>query len=403
MNITTFKGEAIGLFHGTTLNQIQGFDGIINRAARQILLDIDPQETKRTLPLASPIYDQVFDYACPVDLKGNRVIDIKPQVQRTLRENFGQVYNKDFDIGKEYVVNSMFTTNFNGSIKTLRIDAPNVNNGLVLNSVDSSTINGTWVASGTASNITNETVNYAAGSGSIKFDLAASGGATTGILTNSTMQAIDMTAHLNQSSLFFYVYLQTASVFSSFDLRWGSDASNYWTANATVTQSNTTFENGWNLIQVNWVNATKVGSPVVTAVNYVQVRYNYDGTAQTGCGLDNIVSQLGKIYQIEYYSKYLFRNHLTNAFQETVTDNANLINLDTESYNLLLYKTAFMVAQQMQGADALRFDATYWDNQYNLALNRYKGLYKSEVTKPRAQYYRQPSVSYRRFFNRRFW
>lgn len=401
MNITTFKQDITGIMHGTTLNQIQNINGVINRACRKLLLDVDPQETKRTVPITNPLYDQVYDYAIPSDLKGNCVIDIKPQVQRTLMDNFQQQYNKDFDLSKAFTLQDGFTINFNGSVKTIRINATNLNQGITINGVDSITSNGTWVASGDASTLTNDTINNAAGSGAIKFNLAASG--SQGLLTNSTMSAVDMTAHEDVSSLFYYVYLQTASVFTSVRLRWGSDSTNYWESTATTDSQGNAFVNGWNLIQANWSSATQTGSPDVTAVDYVQVAYNYNGTAQTGCELDNIVSRLGTIYNIEYYSKYLFRDSITSAFQETVTDDSNLINLDTESYNLLLYQTAFLIAQQMQGQDALRFDANYWGNQYNEVLSKYKARYKSEITKPRTQYYTQPNASFRRFFGTRYW
>lgn len=401
MNITTLKGELVGLLHGTTLNQVQGLNGIINRAARQILLDIDPQETKRTVQITNPLYDQVYDYAVPTDLKGNRVIDIKPQVQRTLRDRFSQQYNQDFDIYKNYTLTNGFTINFNGAAKTIKIDARNLNTGLTINEADSPTSNGTWTGSGTASDLTQETVNFAAGSGAIKFNLSNAG--TVGYLENSTMSAIDMTAHENVSSIFYYVYIPTASAFTSFTIRWGSDSSNYWEGTSTTCQDGTSFQNGWNLLKVDWVNATKTGTPDVTAVNYVRVAFTYDGTTQTGCELDNIVSRKGVIFNIEYYSKYLFRDSSTNAFQETVTDDSNIINLDTETVNLLLYQVAYLIAQQMQGSDALRFDAQYWANLYQEDLKRYKGLYKSEVQKPQTKYYRQPNPSYRKFFGIRYW
>lgn len=45
-NILDLKNDLEGVLHGTTNNQIQNLDGVINRAARQLLLDLDPQETK---------------------------------------------------------------------------------------------------------------------------------------------------------------------------------------------------------------------------------------------------------------------------------------------------------------------------------------------------------------------
>ncbi len=50
-NVQDLKNDLTGILHGTTTNQIQNLDGVINRAARQLLLDVDPQETKRIVEL----------------------------------------------------------------------------------------------------------------------------------------------------------------------------------------------------------------------------------------------------------------------------------------------------------------------------------------------------------------
>ena len=102
-----------------------------------------------------------------------------------------------------------------------------------------------------------------------------------------------------------------------------------------------------------------------------------------------------------YYSKYLFRDSSTGTFQETVTDDSNLINLDTDSYNLLFNKTAYYIAQQLQGQDAM-YDASYWANEYKTALDRYKMMYKSEVQKPKVPYYGFPTPGYTGFLPRRW-
>ena len=73
---------------------------------------------------------------------------------------------------------------------------------------------------------------------------------------------------------------------------------------------------------------------------------------------------LGTILEYEYYSKYLFRDAVTGAFQETVTDDSNLINLDTESYNLLFNLTTFLAVQQQQGLDAMFYDGNFFGQAY---------------------------------------
>ena len=387
MTIQTLKSELEGMLHSTNNSQIIGLNGVINRAARQLLIDVDPQETKRIVPIA-PVYLEVFDYALPVDLKGNKVVDIRPQVNRLLRDQFSQTYNEDFDVNKTYPLSPTFTINFNTALKTLRLSDRYLQAGIIINGCTSLNENGTWAATAPATNLAVDNVNYVASTASLSFDLTA-GAPATGYLQNSTMSAVNLTAHLNQSTLFFYVYLPVAADFSSLNLRWGSSTTDYWTQTATVTQENTVFQNGWNLIAVPWNGATVVGAPNAAAVNMLRVSYTYDGVAQTAVHLNAVASQLGTIMELEYYSKYLFRDAITGAFQETVTDDGNLINLDTESYNLLLDLTALYSVQQALGSVS-GFDVQFFQNAYDKDLARYMAMYKSEIIKPKTFFYRQP-------------
>ena len=219
MNITTLKSELQGILHGTTLNKVDNLNRVIDRAARQLLLDVDPQETIRMTEL-DPIYDQVYNYPCPTDLKGVMILDIRPQVQRTLRDRYTQTYSQEFDINKQYTLQPNFNIQWNTGLRTLQIDSPLLNTGIILNECDSLTGNGTW--SGTATNLSIDNVNYAAGSGSLTFNLPAT---ASSYVETTIPTGIDLTAHENQSVMFFWVYLPVAANFTSVSLRWGSDSS----------------------------------------------------------------------------------------------------------------------------------------------------------------------------------
>ena len=399
-SVLNLKQDLTGVLHGTQLNQIQNLDGLINRAARQLLLDLDPQETKRILEFTTPIYNSVYDYAIAPDVKGNKIIDIYPQVQRIPQDIWTQAYNQAFDVAKQNIFSmaNMFTINFNTSLKTIRINAPFLNPPIIINQADNTTDNGTWTAAGTASNLTTNNTNFAQGAGSLQFDVT-SGAA---YLENSTMSAVNLQNVVDQASLFVWVYVPDASLLTSVNLRWGSSSGNYYTLTTTQTQQGTVFVNGWNLCQFNWASASTVGTPDYTAIDYVRVTLNVTGT-MAGCKVNGINCVLGTILQYEYYSKYLFRDAITGAYQETVTDDSNLINLDTESYNLLFNQVAYLAAQQQQGLDANFHDGPFFQNAYNTGVIKYKSMYKSELQKPQSVYYQQPDTSYNRFLGRGWW
>jgi len=387
-SIQTLLNDLSGVTHGTTANKIPNVFGAINRGARQVLQDVDPKETQRIVALAQ-VFNSVYDYPIPADVKSDRIVDLRPQAGRTPSDIFVQGYSQAFDAFKGVSWADKIITQWNTGVKTLRIQAPALNPPITL--CDTSTITG-WTATPGAQNLSLDTLMAVAGGGDIQFDLAA--GSSTGSIQVSSLSPVDVTGHVGTDTLFYWVYLPTAASVTSLTIRWGSDVSaNYYVSTSSLTQQGTAFQNGWNLIAVPWVSATKVGSPVSTAYDSVQLTVAYNSTLQTACRFCKLTTNPGYIMELQYYSKFMFRNPTTNAFQETVTDVATdgntIVNLDTDSYNLLFDKVAYFVAQSLQGADA-EYDAVFWDNEYQAALMRYKGLNPSESMLKASTYY-QPA------------
>ena len=397
--VQQLKTDLENSLHGTTLNSIQGVNQVIQRASSQLLFDLDAMETKRTVQLASPIYDKIYDYALPVDVKGEKIIDLKPQVNRTVQDNYSQAYNTAFDIAKGYTTGGQFSIEYNQGVKTIRINSPFNSTGITINQSDSITGNGVWSVSG-LSNLQEDNLQYVSSSSSLSADLVTP--TLTGYFENSTMTAVDLTDHELQGQVFVYVYLPTASAITSVSLAWGSSNANYWTGTKTLDYYGNAFQNGWNLIGVNWSTATKVGTPDVTLVNYAKVTILANTTNQYGIRMDNIVSQLGVLMNLEYYSKYMFRDAITGAFQESITDDSNIINLDTETRNLLFLLVGQYAVQQIQGLDAAYYDDNFFGQKYLQMLTGYKAQYKSEWRRPQSVYYRQQRPTYRRFIGKRY-
>lgn len=393
-SVLNLKQDLTGVLHQTTLNQIVNLDGVIDRAARQLLLDIDPQETKRTLEFITPIYNSVFDYQIAEDVKGNRIIDIRPQVQRLPRDIWSQAYNQAFDVFKQNILSqaNMFTMNFNTGIKTIRINAPYLNAPIVINQIEAIATNGTWNVGGTGSNLEVNNSNFVQGAGSLQFDTTVG----AAYIENIDMTSVNLSNQENQAPFFVNIYIPTGADLTSVELRVGSSATDYYVRTVTLNQQGNTFQNGWNLCQFDWAGITSVGSPDSSDITYARITLNMSdsATAVKVNGLDNI---LGTVLEYEYYSKFMFRSAITGAFQERVDDDSNLINLDIETYNILFNKVAEYSVQQQQGVDALAYDGPYFKGLYDAGIAKYKLMYKSEVQKPQTTYYAQPMSGYDRY------
>lgn len=392
-SITTLLNDLIGVTHGTTVNKIPNLYGLINRAARQILLDVDPKETQRVVTLV-PVFSSVYDYAMPADVKGDKIIDLRKQAGRMPGDNFSQVYSETFDSNKRLNLDNRIYTQWNTGVKSLRIEAPMLTSPVTLS--DTSTITG-WATTVGASTISLDQTNNVAGGGALTFNLLA--GSATGYIETSTLSPVDLTIYKNTSYGFLWVYLPTGSLVTNINIRWGTDSSNYYSYAVTQNQQGIAFQNGWNIISLPWASATVTGAPTITNMKYTRSTFAYNGTLQTGVKICNLTFNLGYSMELVYYSKYLFRDVSTGAFQETVidiNDVSKLINLDTESYNLFFNKCAYFVAQQLQGADAA-YDATFWDTEYQSALMKYKAQNPSEAKIKAETYYKIPKKSYTRF------
>lgn len=397
--IQQLKADLTRALHGTSLNQIQGINSLISQAARKVIRDVDPQETVVLSEFAAPIFSGVYDYALPADVKGNKIIDIRPQTLRTSRDVFLQKYNQPFDISKAFTLQDQFTINFNAANKTIRINATNLDAPVALNEAESITGNGTWAVGGGASNLTVDNSNYVSGAGSLQFDLAA--GQASGYLECTGMTDLDISGLVNQASLFLSTFWPAATGLTSVALRFGSSSANYYTVTATLNQQGLAWNLGWNMATGTWNSATVTGSPDSTDINYLRVTWNYDSLAHTAVRLDGIFVALGSIMEVEYYSKYLFRNS-SGTFIETVSADSDLVNLDTESVDLLLYQVCILAAQAQQSQNALAFDATFYEGQYADALARYMAMYKAQNQKPQSTYYAQRRGGYSQYVNPRW-
>ena len=380
--ISDLKNRVEPKLHGTTINKVGDFYGLCLEAAGNVLLKIDPRETIRIQQITNALYDQVYEYVAPTDLKGDAIIDIRPQVSRSVSDKFSQFKSEEFDV---YKSNGGIHVQNNSGVKTLRL-SKSLSNTALLDDANSLTDNGTWSAGGNAINFAADSLNYVTGSASLKFDISASG--STAYIENSTITAVDLTNYVNTGAVFVWVYIPSTSIITSVDLRWGSDSSNYYNRTVTATQDNTALVTGWNLLRFDWSGSTQTGTPVTTAIDYVRVTFNYSGTATTSCRVDNIIVKLGSIYNIQYYSKYLFQNS-SGTWIEKPTADTDVINLDTESYNIFFYELMELVAQEIQAEDA-SFDVDFWKSKKKDVWETYMQANKSERKKVRSTYYRIP-------------
>jgi hypothetical protein len=133
---------------------------------------------------------------------------------------------------------------------------------------------------------------------------------------------------------------------TSYELRIGSDSSNYYSVTNTAGfLGNVTGE--FMLVAFDQSLATTVGSPDITKIKYLRVALNYDGTAMTNIRLGALFISLPMPFQILYGSAGFFLN--SGVVSQTITDTTDQIILSDPAYTIYEYECAMAVLQQTGG------------------------------------------------------
>lgn len=378
-----------GKIHDQSLNKLQGnVHDKIDEAARNILLAFDLKETKRYVPLTTAIYPDVSRYVAPDNMKGESLLTLRrvelntnsPRTRITRRSAEEVVLGKeDYDVAVD----------FNNGIKTLELNIEDTTDFLILNELDSLTVNGAVTASGTASDLSVDTNNFISSDASVRAKLAAAGG--SGIITVTGMTAVDISTY---QSLFAWLNLpiltNNTTQVTAINLRFGTDASNYFEVTATKPHDSNAFKPGFNLVRYDVSSRTQVGVPVLTSITYL--RYEFVHSAQASdsyINIDQTSARNGYQYEIGFYSDLLFKDATTGALKDKPTADNDVVLLEKDSVNLLFYELCELVAQELQGEDS-SFDLKYWQNKNKEVRTEYGLRYPSEAKKKQVRYYRMP-------------
>jgi len=383
VNITSLKESISGMTHSGTTNKIRNFNELCKRAAGNVIAKIDPRETRRITNLTNAIHDDIYNYSAPSDLK--RVIDLRPQVNRDQSDNFSQWFSEEFDKYKGSY-DDLFQIRHNDGTKSLRISKNISPAPVTLHSMNSLTDNGTVAIVGTAENLKIDTLHYITGNKSIQVDLPATGDG----IQITDFSDVDLSDHDEISEQFIRFYVDTSDdldLLTSVTAIWGNDlTANYWTGVAQTAQADgTAFRVGWNIIRIPWNTATETGTVDPTAIDCLKITFATTG-AITNLRIDLWTSSIGQIFEIEYYSKYLFRS-TAGVWKEKPTSDEDLINLDSDTFNIFTLEVLIASAQQMQGADAT-FDIEFARKELQELYLRHKENAPSEKIRPISHYYK---------------
>ncbi len=202
---TTLLSKVIdsGLYSNVT--STTSIRNIINRAVTNVISEIDTRGTKRKAT-AIKIFDSIYDYTCPTDMKGRKIVDIQAEGERMTNTRLSLVDVSTFD-RKKTLYNNLVAFADSDFVRKIRTTINTDDRDAVVSEFSSLTEgSGTWTAFGDAENVEVNNTRAVSGSSSLEFGIDASGGTTAGVsLTDGP--AIDITQYVTDGSLFCWVYI----------------------------------------------------------------------------------------------------------------------------------------------------------------------------------------------------
>lgn len=368
--------------HGKRANLVSGESGdtnierdLINSAARIAISDIDFRGNIRETVLTPNLTDDQFEYVLPVDVKGDKIIDLRPQNidSRSKFEEYNIVSPEEFDRRKKSEKGIACITN-DDLERRLRVSAEIDDiEAQVSNMEDTKWTS--FSASVQDSDIKLDQDDYIEGNGSVRFQTDTSNTTDSAVgIQNDTINAFDISNFLARGSAFADAKLTTYDTgIHQISLRIGSDSGNYYQISDSNQNDCSPFQSGWNKIRFDFSNKTTNGSPVDTAITYAALFWSRDTTDSahlhlndTDWGFDNLILKRGKYYLLSYYTRYIWQDTAFNLVENSSNDSYALM-VQNDEFELIMAKTAELASEYLRDYE----DATYYRNEYQRLKSEY--------------------------------
>ena len=337
--VSDLKTSVAGLLSGLDLSNVDALYKAFERAARVLVQKAKIPETQGTQNLT--IYSGVTDYLIDQRIYGTSLLDIKPQgISRNSQDFVYKKFADDFDRTKQFHrLGTMATFTYSNGTPIIRLVSSYTPQQIVLDTMSSIT---GWNALSPITGLTTDNSFYYQSPASLRFNIA--GGPPTAFLSKTISSPINLTSYLGVGMAFMAI--EVPSAIATYELRLGSDSSNYYTVTSTTgTLGNVTGQ--FMLIPFDFSTATTVGSPDITKIQYIGINLGYGGGAMTNVRLGGLFISLPVPVQIVYGSAGFFLVG-TTVSQTIATDNDYIILADP-AYSIYEYECALAILQQTGG------------------------------------------------------
>ncbi len=342
------KDSVAGLLTGTNLNNVTGLNAALERAARILVQQADVPEASGIQPIT--LYSGVYYYPAPSSIFGGAINLIRRQGAASSPLDYTyKVPLEQFTRTKKLLPNGyMLALEYKNGTPLLGISTPIPYPRVVIDPMNQIGEDpNEWEASGSASNLAQDTTNYYEAPASLRFTLT---GSSTGILTKTLANPLSMASYEDVGVAFLAIQIPSGTdpdTITSIALRIGSSDSNYDSVSETEGFLGAWIAGDWLLVAFDFAGATSTGTPDWSALAYVQVRIAHTATV-VNFRVGYLWMALPSPTEILYQSSAIFMPE-GGSPQQTINDDDDQIILNDAAYTLLEYESARTIAQQNAG------------------------------------------------------
>lgn len=369
---------------------------ICDRAVRDVLSRVDLRSSIRSTDLVPRMIREQYEYQCPSDMKGYKIIDVKPQIGRGKYYTWSWVTAEEFDRNKADMLydllgdpkkeiyygernSGLIAFNENDMLRKLMISKIGDNENVTISTMEDSD---EWEAYGDTDTVDLDSDNYVTGDASLRWDINADGGTTAGVYSDEI--EFDIEDYVNNGQIFVWAYIPDTDDLTNFILRIGKDSSNYYGITVTTNNEGNTFNTGWNLLRFNMADKTTTGTIADYDMEYVALFITKDAgkVSESGYLFNRLQIGLGSYHKVVYYSKYLWKSN-TGTRKENSTADTDILIADADEIRLIEQRCAYLGEKYLKNHN----EAKLWEVSYAEAENGYQLFHTSQALTMTNTYY----------------
>lgn len=344
--VETLKENVAAIVTGIDLDNVPDLYGSFQRAVSTFIQKADVPEASGRQSII--LYDRVFNYLTPPTMFGGALIDIQQQgVTRQVWDDVEKVPIMRFDRNKQWCLPSgyMVTFEWNKGVGIMRVAQDKTPQAITLADMTSTD---NWTVSATASGLAVDSVNYYESPASLRFLL----GTGTGQLQYTPDNALSMADYEDVGVAFLAIQIPSGvdpALLTSIALRVGSSSANYNQVSVTTGFLGDWVAGEWLLVAFNFQNATQVGTPNWSAIDYIDLVFTAGGSI-TNLHIGSLWMALGMYNNVLFYSPAVFM--ADNTPSADITSDEDEILFHDASYNIYVQEAAREIAKNQGGTIA---------------------------------------------------